>query len=59
MERVNTRRDQGFDFEGHFMGRLGNIQLRCSLALLIMTAMALGSIKTEQECKLGGSVKAA
>ncbi len=59
VERVNSRIDQVFGFEDHFIRGLKKMELECSLALIIMLAMALGRIKTKQKDKLRSLVQAA
>ena len=51
VERVNSQLDVSFRFEEHFM------KLRCSLALCVMLAMALGRIKENQEEPMRSLVK--
>lgn len=41
-ERVNARLDVSFGFERHFIRGQRKMRLRCSLALIVMLAMALG-----------------
>ncbi|HBT47554.1 MAG TPA: DDE transposase, partial [Peptococcaceae bacterium] len=45
VERVNSRLDQSFGFEQHFIRGLKKMSLRCALALAVMLAMALGRIR--------------
>jgi hypothetical protein len=45
VERVNGRLDVSFGFERHFIRGLKKMELRCSLALLVMLAMAKGHVK--------------
>jgi hypothetical protein len=59
VERVNSRIDQVFGFENHFIRGLKKMELECSLALLIMLAMALGRIRNKQKDKLRSLVQAA
>ncbi len=40
--RGNSRQDVSFGFERHFIRGLAKVRLRCSLALCVMLAMALG-----------------
>lgn len=42
VERVNSRVDVSFGFERHFIRGQAKMRLRCSLALMVMLAMALG-----------------
>lgn len=59
VERVNSRLDVSFGFERHFIRGLAKIRLRCSLALVVMLAMALGRIKEKQREKIRSLVAAA
>jgi hypothetical protein len=59
VERVNSRIDQVFGFEDHCLRGLMKMELKCSLALLIMLAMALGRIRNKQKDKLRSLVPAA
>jgi hypothetical protein len=59
VERVNSRIDRVFGFEDHCIRGLRKMNLRCSLALVTMLAMALGRIRTKQEDKLRSLVQAA
>jgi hypothetical protein len=52
VERVNSRLDVSFGFEVHTIRGQRKMKLRCSLALCVMLAMALGRIKENQEEKL-------
>lgn len=45
VERVNSRLDVSFGFEHHFIRGLKKMKLRCSLALVVMLAMAKGHAK--------------
>jgi hypothetical protein len=49
VERVNSRLDVSFGFEEHFIRGLAKMRLRCSLALCVMLAMALGRIRENQK----------
>jgi hypothetical protein len=42
VERVNARLDVSYGFERHFIRGQNKMRLRCSLALVVMLAMALG-----------------
>jgi hypothetical protein len=59
VERVNSRLDQSFGFERHFIRGLSKMQLRVDLALVTMLAMALGRIEEKQKDKLRSLVQAA
>ena len=45
VERVNSRLDVSFGFERHFIRGLKKMRVRVGLALIVMLAMALGSIR--------------
>jgi len=59
VERVNSRLDCSFGLEQHFVRGLGKMQLKCTLALSVMLAMALGRIKEKRKEHLRSLVKAA
>ena len=59
VERVNSRFDLTFGFEHHFIRGLNKMTLRVGLALLVMLAMALGRIRTNQREHLRSLVKPA
>ncbi|MFO7956555.1 MAG: transposase [Candidatus Brocadiia bacterium] len=42
VERVNSRLDVSYGFERHFIRGQAKMRLRCSLAMVVMLAMALG-----------------
>jgi len=48
VERVNSRLDVSFGFENHFIRGLSKMRLRCSLALVVMLATALGRIRQKE-----------
>jgi transposase len=48
VERVNSRIDNVYGFERHFIRGLKKMRLRCSLALIIMLVIAIGRIKQSQ-----------
>jgi transposase len=58
-ERVNSRLDVSFGFEQHYIRGLKKMKLRCSLAMSIMLAMALGRIKEKQKDYMRSLVRAA
>ena len=58
VERVNSRLDVSFGFERHYIRGLQKMQLRCSIALCLMLAMALGRIKEKQKEKMRSLVQA-
>lgn len=45
LERINSRLDNSFGFEKHFIRGKGKMQTRVGLALAVMMAMALGHIR--------------
>ena len=49
MERVNSRIDNVFGFEFHYIRGKAKMTLRMSLALVVMLAMAVGRIKSGQK----------
>ena len=58
VERVNSRLDRGFDFEEHFIRGLKKVHLRCTLALTVMLAMALGRVHNQRLDRLRSLVAA-
>ena len=58
VERVNSRLDVSFGFERHYIRGLQKMQLRCSIALCVMLAMALGRIKEKQKKRMRSLVHA-
>ena len=52
VERVNSRLDVSYEFERHFIRGHNKMRLRCSLALIVMLAMALGRVKEKQKDKM-------
>ena len=58
VERVNSRLDRVFGFEEHFIRGLKKMQLRCTLALSVMLAMALGRVRTQRMDRLRSLVAA-
>lgn len=59
VERVNSRLDVSFGFERHFIRGLKKMRLRCSLALLVMLAMALGRVRQKRREMMRSLVRAA
>lgn len=47
-ERVNSRIDNVFGFENHTIRGQAKMQIRCTLALVVMLTMAVGRIKANQ-----------
>lgn len=45
LERINSRIDNSFGFEKHFIRGIGKMQTRVGLAIAVMMAMALGHVK--------------
>jgi hypothetical protein len=48
VERVNSRIDNVYGFERHFIRGLKKMKFRCSVALLVMLVVAIGRIKQAQ-----------
>lgn len=59
VERVNSRLDEAYGFEKHFIRGLQKMTLRCTLALMVMLAMAVGRIREKQGINMRSLVKAA
>lgn len=59
VERVNSRLDGVYGFEKHFIRGLQKMKLRCTLALMVMLAMAVGRIREKQGANIRSLVKAA
>jgi len=59
VERVNSRLDVSFGFEHHFIRGLAKMEVRMSLAMLVMLGMALGRIKEKRKEDMRSLVKAA
>ena len=59
VERVNGRIDNPFGLEKHYIRGLKKMQLRVSLALCVMLAMALGKTKKNNMAQMRSLVKAA
>ncbi len=61
VERVNSRLDVSFGFERHWIRGMKKMRLRCSLALIVMLALAVGRVeenRPELMRSLVGSVRA-
>jgi hypothetical protein len=56
---VNSRLDTSFGFEQHTIRGLKKMSTRCTLALTVMLAMALGRIKANQAEAMRSLLKAA
>jgi hypothetical protein len=48
VERVNSRLDESFGFEKHFIRGIRKMKLRCGLALIVMLGMAHGRARQKQ-----------
>lgn len=59
VERVNSRLDVSFGFEQHYIRGQKKMHLRCSLALCIMLAMAVGRVKEKRPDLIRSLVKTA
>lgn len=59
VERVNSRIDNVFGFEKHFIRGLKKMHLRVSLALIVMLAMAYGRVANKQGDLLRSLVRSA
>ena len=59
VERVNSRLDVSFGFEQHYIRGLKKMHFRCSLALGIMLAMALGRVREKRPDLIRSLVKTA
>lgn len=59
VERVNSRLDESFGFEKHYIRGKKKMEVRCGLALCVMLAMAVGRIKEKQYDKIRSLVKPA
>ena len=56
VERVNSRLDVSYGFERHFIRGLAKMRLRCSMALVVMLAMALGRARQKRRELMGSLV---
>lgn len=59
VERVNSRLDESFGFEKHYIRGKEKMKVRCGIALCVMLAMAVGRIKEKQMDKMRSLVKSA
>jgi len=59
VERVNGRLDTSFGFEDHCIRGQAKMRLRCSLALVVMLAMALGRVREKRKDRMRSLVRAA
>jgi Transposase DDE domain. len=51
VERVNSRLDESFGFEKHYIRGLKKMKVRCGIALCVMLTMAVGRIKENKLIK--------
>ena len=58
VERVNSRVDDGYRFEKHYIRGHQKMELRFGLAFVVMLAMALGHIKNGEKEKMRSLVQA-
>ena len=59
VERVNSRLDESFGFEKHYIRGIKKMRVRCGIALCVMLAMAVGRIKEGQAEKMRSLVQSA
>lgn len=59
VERVNSRLDESFGFEKHYIRGLKKMKVRCGIALCVMLAMAVGRIKENRVDLMRSLVKSA
>ena len=59
VERVNSRIDESFGFEKHYIRGIKKMTVKCGIALCVMLAMAVGRITEKQEDKMRSLVKSA
>jgi transposase len=59
VERVNSRLDESYGFEKHYIRGIKKMKVRCGIALCVMLAMAVGRIKENQADKMRSLVKSA
>ena len=52
VERVNSRLDVSFGFERHFIRGINKMRARVGMALVVMLAMALGSIELGEQYRM-------
>jgi hypothetical protein len=57
VERVNSRVDEGYRFEKHYIRGHQKMELRFGLAFVVMLAMALGHIKNGEKEKMRSLVQ--
>lgn len=59
VERVNSRLDESFGFEKHFIRGIKKMKFRCGLALIVMLGMAYGRVKEKQHKQIRSLVTSA
>jgi hypothetical protein len=59
VERVNSRLDESFGFEKHYIRGKKKMAVRCGIALCVMLAIAVGRIKEKQTDKMRSLVRSA
>jgi len=59
LERINSRLDVSFGFENHYIKGMKKMRLRCSMAMMVMLAMALGRVREKKIEDVRSLVKAA
>lgn len=59
VERVNSRLDVSYGFEQHFIRGQKKMELRVSIAMMVMLAMAMGHVKSGHKEKLRSLVQTA
>ena len=59
LERINSRLDVSFGFENHYIKGMKKMRLRCSVAMIVMLAMALGRVREKKFDSMRSLVKAA
>ncbi len=48
VERVNSRLDESFGFEKHYIRGGSKMEVRCGIALIVMLGMAYGRVRQKQ-----------
>lgn len=59
VERVNSRLDESFGFEKHYIRGKKKMEVKCGIALCVMLTMAVGRVKQKQFDKMRSLVKSA
>jgi len=49
VERINSRLDESFGFENHYIRGKSKMTVRCGIVLCVMLAMAVGRIKESRQ----------